>query len=124
MRSGSYTTTFVAIAIPAPDTIQLDGGLPAAGRLTIGEIDGEARRLYTPTEVTRAAAGMYLVTAALDPVAQTVEGTDRTHLVLDRSITMETFDHHGDNGVRRAWLMPYGPGTLVEIPNTVRFLAD
>ncbi len=122
MQSGPYRTTFVADEIVAPDTLQLDGGFPATDRMTVQGIDD--RKVDTPTEVTRAAPGMVLVNESLEPIAQTAQGTNKTAILLDRIITMDDVPDTNDDGIKRAWLMPYGPGTVVEMPNCARYIAD
>jgi hypothetical protein len=119
LTSGPYRTTFVAAAIDASDTIQLDGGFPAAGRLTVRGIDAASRQVDTPTEMTRATAGMHLVSEGLVPIAQAAEGTGKTALILDRPVALSDLAPAGSDTVR-AWLMPYGPGTVVEVPGSAR----
>ncbi len=89
--------------------------------MTVQGIDD--RKVDTPTEVTRAVPGMILVNESLEPIAQTAEGTNKTAILLDRIITMDDVPDTNGAGIKRAWLMPYGPGTVVEMPNCARYIA-
>jgi len=121
LTSGPYHTSFVASNVEAPDMICLDGEFLAAGRLVVKHVTPEQRQIETPTEVSRAKPGMVLVNEAYEPLARLAEGTGSGVLVLDSEIEPSRLADADGDGVVRAWIMPYGPGTEVLIPKSIRY---
>ena len=122
LNTGPYRTTFVAEDVEAPATVYLGDEFPAAGRLVVKGVKPERREIETPTLVSRARPGMFLVDEAFRPVARLAPGTDARKLILDRDL--EPGSLAGGEGVVRAWIMPYGPGTEVLIPASSRYEGD
>ncbi|MCC7300023.1 MAG: heparinase II/III family protein [Verrucomicrobia bacterium] len=118
--SGEYGSSFVVTGIASPSDVLFSNQSPIAARATITAADGQRKTLTTSTVMHFLRPGMTVVNEDMQVIGK-VDKFENEKIYLKSTFDPALVSDHENSGVKRVFVMEYGPGDTIRMPTSARY---